>query len=169
MNLYESIKNNLEGVIKLTKDTRDFVEVGDILEDNSNKYVVTNVIDNPRSKAITVRDANDWRPIYATPISEWYGTKIVKGPFVREGGKITKKSLSESHSEDYCTVAAAEFVGDLLPADWKSLSEDELKDLVYDGVLKYNNGNVEPEYEDSDFYGDSADPDKVYEYIVNNF
>ena len=78
MNLYESVKNNLkEADIKLTKDTRDQVEVGDILADNTNRYVVVNVIDLPRSKSITVRDEKDWRPIYGDPISNWYGTKII--------------------------------------------------------------------------------------------
>ena len=97
MNLYESVKNNLkEADIKLTKDTRDQVEVGDILADNTNRYVVVNVIDLPRSKSITVRDEKDWRPIYGDPISNWYGTKIIKGPFVRKDGKLIKEAEMQS-------------------------------------------------------------------------
>ena len=98
--LVESIQNNLNeaDVVenkKLTKDTKDEIEVGDILADSSNRYVIVNIINNPRSKAITVRDEKDWRPIFATPVSSWYGTTIIKGPFVRKDGKIIKDKKEE--------------------------------------------------------------------------
>lgn len=77
MNLYESIKlNNLNE--KLTKDNKDTLEIGDILADSSNKYIITNIQKTPKSMSITVRDINDRKPIYMTPISDWYGTIIIK-------------------------------------------------------------------------------------------
>lgn len=79
-----------EGV-KLHKDNKDMVEEGDILTDGSNKYVVTMVWKGPRSSSITVRDVKDWRPIYSTPISDWYGTRIIKGPFIRKDGELIKQ------------------------------------------------------------------------------
>lgn len=64
---------------KLTKDNKDTLEVGDILADSTNQYKITNIIKTPKSMAITVRDTKENRPIFADPISNWYGTKIIKG------------------------------------------------------------------------------------------
>jgi len=81
-----------------------------------------------------------------------------------------EKNLKESeHSDDYCTIAATEFVVDRLPSDWKNLSNDELKELVREEVNNYNNANVEPEYENEDFYGDEADYNKVFDYIIYSY
>ena len=97
---------NLKGT-KLTKDTRDEIEVGDILADSSNRYVIVDIIDYPRSRAITVRDDVSWQPIYADLISNWYGTTIIKGPFIRKDGKVIKESEESISPQkqkfiDYC-------------------------------------------------------------------
>ena len=77
--------------VRLTKDNKGDVEEGDKLADGSNEYIVTMVWKGPRSTTITVRDAKDWRPIYSTPISSWYGTTLIKGPFIRKDGKLVKE------------------------------------------------------------------------------
>ena len=101
--LFENIQNNLNEDIKLTKDTKDKIEVGDILADNSNRYIIVDIINNPKSKAITVRDEKDWKPIFSDPITNWYGTTIVKGPFTRKDGKIIKESdLNETVDYNNC-------------------------------------------------------------------
>lgn len=101
----------------LSKETRDMVELGDMLEDSSNKYVVTDIIETPKSKSIEVRDVKDWRPIYASPISDWYGTKIVKGPFIKKGNEIIKES------EDPFKDMVTELHG-YVEADPKKISQD---------------------------------------------
>lgn len=75
----------------VSKDTKDMVEEGDKLADGSNEYIVTMVWKGSRSSTITVRDAEDWSPIYNTPISSWYGTKLIKGPFIKRDGKLVKE------------------------------------------------------------------------------
>ena len=91
--MYDMLSESEGDNIKLTKDTKDMIELGDMLVDNSNKYIIVDIIDLPKSKSITVRDAKDWKPIYSTPINKWYGTKIIKGPFTKED------VLSESEGE----------------------------------------------------------------------
>lgn len=81
--------------ITLNKDNKDLVEVGDILADGSNRYVVMNVIEYPRYKAITVRDEKDWRPIFADPLGNWYGTTLIRGPFIRKDGKVIKSESKQ--------------------------------------------------------------------------
>ena len=81
------------------------------------------------------------------------------------GDKPVKK---QRHTNDYCTVAAAEFTVDRLPANWRELPDDELEDLVREEVNTYNYANVEPEYEKEDFYGDEANAKEVYQYILDN-
>ena len=106
-----------ESSTKLSQETKDMVELGDMLEDSSNKYVVTDIIETPKSKSIEVRDVKDWRPIYASPISDWYGTKIVKGPFVKKGNEIIKES------EDQFKDMVTELHG-YVEADPKKISQD---------------------------------------------
>ena len=86
----ESSEESSTGV-KLTKDNKGDVEEGDKLVDSSNEYIVTMVWKGPRSSTITVRNAKDWSPIYSTPISSWYDTTLIKGPFIRKDGKLVKE------------------------------------------------------------------------------
>ena len=106
-----------ESSTELSRETKDMVELGDMLEDSSNKYVVTDIIETPKSKSIEVRDVKDWRPIYASPISDWYGTKIVKGPFVKKGNEVIKES------EDQFKDMVTELHG-YVEADPKKISQD---------------------------------------------
>ena len=131
INENETVENK-----KLTKDTRDDIEIGDILADNSNRYVVVNIINNPKSKAITVRDEKDWRPIYADPISNWYGTTIIKGPFIRKNGKVIKeKEMNES--ENYICYEE--------PFNGKSMSKafqfKSRYSALYSSIVKHD-GNI---------------------------
>lgn len=86
-----SVSRRDPNALYVSKDTKDMVEEGDKLADGSNEYIVTMVWKGPRSSTITVRDAEDWSPIYNTPISSWYGTKLIKGPFIRRDGKLVKE------------------------------------------------------------------------------
>jgi len=75
--------------MKLNKDTKHDVKVGDILRfDDGSEYTVTNVITAYRyanAVSFTIRDKYG-RTIYAEPSSKLYGAEII--PFVDEGVNI---------------------------------------------------------------------------------
>lgn len=77
--------------MKLTKDTRDCLEIGDILKDKHDTFVVTNIFASGRcgnGKSVTIkwlksRDGkSDGYTIYGYPMSKLYGLEIIK-----DGGK----------------------------------------------------------------------------------
>ena len=76
--------------IKLTKETRDYVNVGTILKDSCAKYEVTCtwISGNGRCKYVSIKCLEDYVPnhewmvgrtIYGEPLSKLYGMEIVKG------------------------------------------------------------------------------------------
>ena len=78
----------------------------------------------------------------------------------------------QRHTMSYCNMAALDMVHDALSdelgPDWRKKSLSDIEDIVHDTVFKYNEANVQPEYEDEDFYGDEADARAIYRYILDN-
>ena len=78
----------------------------------------------------------------------------------------------QRHTMSYCNMAALDMVHDALSdelgPDWRHKSLIDIEDIVHDTVFKYNEANVQPEYEDEDFYGDEADARTIYRYILDN-
>ena len=78
----------------------------------------------------------------------------------------------QRHNMSYCNMAALDMVHDALSdelgPDWRKKSLSDIEDIVHDTVFKYNEANVQPEYEDEDFYGDEADARAIYRYILDN-
>lgn len=78
----------------------------------------------------------------------------------------------QRHTMSYCNMAALDMVHDALSdelgPDWRKKSLSDIEDIVHDTVFKYNEANVQPEYEDEDFYGDEADARTIYRYILDN-
>ena len=76
------------------------------------------------------------------------------------------------HTMSYCNMAALDMVHDALSdelgPDWRKKSLSDIEDIVHETVFKYNEANVQPEYEDEDFYGDEADARAIYRYILDN-
>ena len=75
--------------MKLNKDTKHDVKVGDVLRfENGDSYIVTTIIEGSYRNALsfTIRDIKDGRTIYAHPSSKLYGADIV--PFTDEGANI---------------------------------------------------------------------------------
>lgn len=81
-------------------------------------------------------------------------------------------NLNESNSQSYANMAAIDMckdaLSDKLGVDWRKKSLVDIEDIVHDTVYKYNEANVQPEYENEDFYGDEADANAVYKYILDN-
>ena len=79
----------------------------------------------------------------------------------------------QRHTQEYCNTAALQYVIDNLPselgADWKKKSLVDIEDVVHDLVYRYNEANVEPEYENCDFYGDEANPIEIYNTILDKY
>lgn len=78
----------------------------------------------------------------------------------------------QRHTMSYCNMAALDMVHDALSdelgPDWRKKSLSDIEDIVHDTVFKYNEANVQPEYEDEEFYGDEADARAIYRYILDN-
>ena len=78
----------------------------------------------------------------------------------------------QRHTMSYCNMAALDMVHDALSdelgPDWRKKSLSDIEDIVHETVFKYNEANVQPEYEDEDFYGDEADARAIYRYILDN-
>ena len=78
----------------------------------------------------------------------------------------------QRHTMSYCNMAALDMVRDALSdelgPDWRKKSLSDIEDIVHETVFKYNEANVQPEYEDEDFYGDEADARAIYRYILDN-
>ena len=78
----------------------------------------------------------------------------------------------QRHTMSYCNMVALDMVHDALSdelgPDWRKKSLSDIEDIVHDTVFKYNEANVQPEYEDEDFYGDEADARTIYRYILDN-
>ena len=78
----------------------------------------------------------------------------------------------QRHTMSYCNMAALDMVHDALSdelgPDWRKKSLSDIEDIVHETVFRYNEANVQPEYEDEDFYGDEADARAIYRYILDN-
>ena len=78
----------------------------------------------------------------------------------------------QRHTMSYCNMAALDMVHDALSdelgPDWRKKSLSDIEDIVHETVFKYNEANVQPEYEDEDFYGDEANARTIYRYILDN-
>lgn len=78
----------------------------------------------------------------------------------------------QRHTMSYCNMAALDMckdtLSDELGPDWRHKSLSDIEDIVHDTVFKYNEANVQPEYEDEDFYGDEANARTIYRYILDN-
>ena len=78
----------------------------------------------------------------------------------------------QRHTMSYCNMAALDMVHDALSdelgPDWRKKSLSDIEDIVHETVFRYNEANVQPEYEDEDFYGDEADARTIYRYILDN-
>lgn len=76
------------------------------------------------------------------------------------------------HTMSYCNMAALDMchdaLSDQLGVDWRKKSLSDIEDIVHETVFRYNEANVQPEYEDEDFYGDEASAREVYQYILDN-
>ena len=67
--------------MKLSRETRDMLQIGDKLLTGGQEYIVTNKWISGRFNqgiSITVADKYN-RHIYGDPLSNWYGSEIVKG------------------------------------------------------------------------------------------
>ena len=78
----------------------------------------------------------------------------------------------QRHTQDYCNKAALDMcydaLFDKLGSDWRHKSLADIEDVVHHTVFKYNEANTEPEFEEEDFYGDEANANDVYQYILDN-
>ena len=78
----------------------------------------------------------------------------------------------QRHTMSYCNMAALDMchdaLSDELGSDWRHKSLSDIEDIVHSTVYKYNDANVQPEYEEEDFYGDEANAREVYQYILDN-
>lgn len=78
----------------------------------------------------------------------------------------------QRHTMSYCNMSALDMVHDALSdelgPDWRKKSLSDIEDIVHETVFRYNEANVQPEYEDEDFYGDEADARTIYRYILDN-
>lgn len=78
----------------------------------------------------------------------------------------------QRHTMSYCNMAALDMchdaLSDELGSDWRHKSLSDIEDIVHSTVYKYNEANVQPEYEEEDFYGDEANAREVYQYILDN-
>ena len=153
-----------ETSIKLTKDTRDQVEVGDILADNSNRYVVVNIIDYPRSKAVTVRNEKDWSPpIYGDPISNWYGTTIIKGPFIRKDGKVFKEAENNNAAYVICYGTL-----EIWPDKDSAREYYEEGIAMSEGAEQQRYGNIAFALYKGNNFGDDEGPEMVTKIVDKN-
>ena len=80
--------------------------------------------------------------------------------------------LKEGHNQEDINMMFVDMCKDALSnelgPDWRKKSLSDIEDIVHDTVFKYNEANVQPEYEDEDFYGDEADARAIYRYILDN-
>ena len=83
-----------------------------------------------------------------------------------------RHNLNESNDQEYCNMAALDMckdaLSDELGPDWRHKSLSDIEDIVHHTVFKYNEANVQPEYEDEEFYGDEANANTIYKYILDN-
>lgn len=80
--------------------------------------------------------------------------------------------LKEGHNQEDINMMFVDMCKDALSnelgPDWRKKSLSDIEDIVHDTVFKYNEANVQPEYEDEEFYGDEADARAIYRYILDN-
>lgn len=69
--------------MKLNKDNKRTVAIGDVLRDSCGDYTVTNVIEGKFGISFTLR-LHTGQTLYAYPSSKCYGMEIIKK---NEGGK----------------------------------------------------------------------------------
>ena len=83
-----------------------------------------------------------------------------------------RQSLKEGHSQEDINMMFVDMckdaLSDELGPDWRHKSLADIEDIVHSTVFKYNEANVQPEYEDEEFYGDEANANTIYQYILDN-
>ena len=83
-----------------------------------------------------------------------------------------KQGLKEGHSQEDINMMFVDMckdaLSDELGPDWRHKSLADIEDIVHSTVFKYNEANVQPEYENEEFYGDEANANTIYQYILDN-
>lgn len=129
--------------------------------------------------SIVKKIANDVDPEYSTSFIEDEYSDKVNSYLVKSNYKTPSENKEEKpidhyankHDDSYCIAAASDLVADMMSNkyngdSWKNLPKDRVMNDIVEFTNVYNNGNVEPEYKDEDFYGDYANPEDVYNYLI---
>ena len=100
-----------------------------------------------------------------------YGNEVPEENVRRDNDDSYEESQKTSNLSD-SDLGAIDMVKDALSdnlgADWRNKSLVDIEDIVHDTVYKYNEANVQPEYENEDFYGNEANANEIYKYILDN-
>lgn len=162
----------LNNVFDETDDFKEHV-IDDFEEYIQYKYDINDVIElNKKMDNITEDDVNDYfsGKFYEIEDEEDMDDLNRAEEIIRQEYNLVDK-LDESHDENYCNLAASDFVADKMydefGGSWRNMPEDEILDAVRRYTNEYGYANVEPEYADEDFYGDDADYRKVYDILMN--
>ena len=176
---YFGLKNKREALNKIVEEHLDKKVIDEVMKYSNLKE------DNTTSSYIDIREIVRYAEEYlAALLNSSVGiTKQQDGQYMitmKNNDKTISKwldlhnkhNLTESNDLDYCNMAALDMVHDALSdelgPDWRKKSLSDIEDIVHDTVFKYNEANVQPEYEDEDFYGDEADARAIYRYILDN-
>lgn len=176
---YFGLKNKREALNKIVEEHLDKKVIDEVMKYSNLKE------DNTTSSYIDIREIVRYAEEYlAALLNSSVGiTKQQDGQYMitmKNDDKTidkwldlhNKHNLTESNDLDYCNMAALDMVHDALSnelgPDWRKKSLSDIEDIVHDTVFKYNEANVQPEYEDEDFYGDEADARAIYRYILDN-
>ena len=176
---YFGLKNKREALNKIVEEHLDKKVIDEVMKYSNLKE------DNTTSSYIDIREIVRYAEEYlAALLNSSVGiTKQQDGQYMitmKNDDKTidkwldlhNKHNLTESNDLDYCNMAALDMVHDALSdelgPDWRKKSLSDIEDIVHDTVFKYNEANVQPEYEDEEFYGDEADARAIYRYILDN-
>ena len=176
---YFGLKNKREALNKIVEEHLDKKVIDEVMKYSNLKE------DNTTSSYIDIREIVRYAEEYlAALLNSSVGiTKQQDGQYMitmKNDDKTIDKwldlhdrhNLNESNDLDYCNMAALDMckdaLSDELGPDWRHKSLSDIEDIVHETVFRYNEANVQPEYEDEDFYGDEADARAIYRYILDN-
>lgn len=176
---YFGLKNKREALNKIVEEHLDKKVIDEVMKYSNLKE------DNTTSSYIDIREIVRYAEEYLkTLLNSSVGiTKQQDGQYMitmKNDDKTidkwldlhNKHNLTESNDLDYCNMAALDMckdaLSDELGPDWRKKSLSDIEDIVHETVFRYNEANVQPEYEDEDFYGDEADARTIYRYILDN-
>ena len=176
---YFGLKNKREALNKIVEEHLDKKVIDEVMKYSNLKE------DNTTSSYIDIREIVRYAEEYlAALLNSSVGiTKQQDGQYMitmKNDDKTidkwldlhNKHNLTESNDLDYCNMAALDMCKDALSnelgPDWRKKSLSDIEDIVHETVFRYNEANVQPEYEDEDFYGDEADARAIYRYILDN-